>query len=733
MYIKEIETKVLELFRQYPGAELKIKEISSILSIKKHDYKNLNDTIRKLIKDNLLIKDKQYITSNLKTEAPSDVKTGAKNGGRNDSPKSRSNQHDQRDKSNAPLIEATFDATSLAKGYSFGFAITDDRDYFISSEDLLDAYHGDKIQIEGYKNKSGKYYGVVRNVLERVNTTMVGNVTRYRNSYIFVCDNHKIHTSITVNSPKQDIDQMKIEIEIVNWGDKKRGRLPLGKVLSVLGEAHDPEIEVLGVIKQFDLPLEFPDKVIDEATLISDKLDAEEVNRRSDFRDVPTMTIDPISAKDYDDAISFVKDESGYTLYVHIADVGHYVRPGTEMFKEASTRGNSFYFPKRVIPMLPEHISNNICSLRPEEDKLTVSVVTKLSSTFKILEQHAVESVINSDARLNYAEIDKFFETGELDQTDEVKEMLTESLKLSKALSAKLIKNGYINFKLPDVEYIYDDEGHLESILESEETDSHKLIENFMLLANEYVATFLKAKAKTTIYRVHELPDPDRIESLAKLLNFYGHKMTFDGTLNHSIQQLLKSFEGTFEEKVFNKMILRTMKKALYTVKHDIHFGLSIKNYTHFTSPIRRLSDLVIHLQLKSFLGNDGHKFASNTLVTLAETASEQEVLSDEAAREILNKMVQYFMKDRVGMEFEAVITGMNKSNMFATLLQYPITGVIKLSSIPGDYYTFDEQKMFMNGKRRKGVFKLAQKINIRVAAVTDDIYYEVMMDKNKK
>ena len=729
MYIKEIETKVLELFKQYPGAELKVKEISSILSIKKHDYKNLNDTIRKLIKDNLLIKDKQYITSNIKEE------THAKNDGNASSKttKGKDNNQSRDNKSNVPLIEATFDATSLAKGYSFGFAITEENDYFISSEDLLDAYHGDKIQIEPYKNKNGKFYGIVRKVLERANLKMVGNATRYGKDYIFVCDNHKIHTSITVHSNAKDIDGMKVEIELINWGDKKRGRLPLGKVLSILGEAHDPEIEVLGVIKQFDLPLEFSDKVIDEAALLTDDIYAEEIARRADFRNVPTLTIDPITAKDYDDAISLVKEKSGYTLYVHIADVGHFVRPGTELFKEASKRGNSFYFPKRVIPMLPEHISNKLCSLRPDEDKLTVSVVTKLSPTYKILDQYAVESIINSDARLNYEEIDEFFATGKLDQTAEIKEMITNSLKLSKALSEKLIKNGYINFRLPDVEYIYDDEGHLASIIESEETDSHKLIENFMLLANEYVATFLKEKAKTTIYRVHELPEPDKIQNVAKLLGYYGHQMKFDGTLNHSIQEVLKSFEGTFEEKVFNKMILRAMKKAQYTVKHGVHFGLSIQNYTHFTSPIRRLSDLVIHLQLKSFLGEDGHKFNSNTLVSLAETASTQEVLSDEASREILNKMVQYFMKDRIGQEYEAIITGMNKSNIFATLLQYPITGVIKLSNIPGDFYVLDEEKMIINGKRRKGIFKLAQKIDIRVAAVTDDIYYDIMLHKKEK
>ena len=716
MYIRELGEKVLTLFSQYPGAQLKIKEISSILTIKKHDYKNLNDTVRKLIKDNLLVKEGQYITG-----SPNIVSQETKSTAKKSSKKSYKD-------SNIKLIQATFDATSLAKGYSFGFAITEENDYFVSSEDLLNAYHGDKVEIAPFKQKNGKFYGVVKNVLERANNKMVGNATRYGKSYIFVCDNHKIHTSIIVSSPNQNIDNMKVEIEITNWGDKKKGALPSGKVLSILGEAHDPEIEVLGVIKQFNLPLEFPQKVIGEAANLSEFIPLEEKEKRSDFRDIITLTIDPISAKDYDDAISLVKEDFGFTHYVHIADVGHYVKPGTELFKEATKRGNSFYFPKRVIPMLPEQISNKICSLRPDEEKLTLSVVTKLNHKYDIIEQYAVESIINSDARLNYEEVDKFFETNELDQSDEVKDLLTESLKISKSLSQKLKNKGYINFRLPDVEYIYDEEGHLDAIKESEETDSHKLIENFMLLANEYVATYLREKTKTTIYRVHELPDKERIENVAKLLNYYGHKMKFDGTLNHSIQEVLKSFEGSFEEKVFNKMILRAMKKALYTTKHDIHFGLSIENYTHFTSPIRRLSDLVIHLQLKSFLGKDGYKFRSKSLVDLADTASQQEVLSDEAYREILKKMVQYFMKDRIGKEYEAIVTGMNNSNMFVTLLKYPITGVVKLSSIPGDYYVVDDEKMIITGKKKNRQFKLAQKVDIRVSAVTDDIYFDILL-----
>lgn len=715
MYIKEIGDKVLKLFSQYPGAQLKAKEISSILSIKKHDYKNMNDTIRKLVKDNLLLKEGQYITSSNQTI--SEVNKTIKR----DNTKKRQTE-------DIKLIDAVFDATSLAKGYSFGFAVTDEQDYFISSEDLNNAYHGDKIQIAPFKQKSGKYYGVVKNVVERANTRMIGNATKYGNSYIFICDNHKIHTSIIVENPSQNIDNLKVEISITNWGDQRRNKLPSGKLISILGEANDPEIEVLGVIKQFNLPLNFPAKVIEEANQLSDSINQAEINKRKDFRNITTLTIDPISAKDYDDAISLIKTDSGFTLYVHIADVGQYVKPSSELFKEASRRGNSFYFPKRVIPMLPEQISNKICSLRPDEDKLTLSVVTELDKDYNIIKQYAVESIINSDARLNYEEVDEYFTNNVLDQTDEIKDMLNDSLKLSLYLSERNKKKGYINFRLPDVEYIYDEQGRLDSIVENEETASHKLIENFMLLANEFVASYLKKETKTTIYRVHELPDKEKIEKVSKLLSYYGHRIVFDGTLNHSIQEVLKSFEGQLEEKVFNKMILRAMKKAQYTTKHDIHFGLAIENYTHFTSPIRRLSDLVIHLQLKNLIGHDGWNFKANTLNNLAEIATSQEILSDEAYREILNKMVQYFMKERIGNEYKGIVSGMNSSNIFITLVKYPITGVVRLSSIPGDYYVVDEEKMIASGKKKKRQFKLAQALDIKVSAVTDDIYFDIIL-----
>jgi ribonuclease R len=701
----ELEKKIVSLFKKYPGANLTIKEIATILRIRKHDFRNVKDTTNKLAKQGFLKRDKKLFSLD----------------------KSKKAGKRRREANPELLVEGTFDATSLAKGYSFAFVITDDGDYFISNEDTNGAYHGDKVLVEPYKNRKDKKYGVVRKITQRVNEDMVGNVTQVNHEYLFLCDNHKIHTSIRVKSPQEDINNKKVRIIIDNWGNHHAGKLPTGKLVSIIGEAHDPDIEVLGVIEQYDLALNFPEEVITEVNDIDMTISESEIAKRADYRNLLTITIDPKTAKDFDDAISLVKEDDGFTLYVHIADVGHYVKPRMKVFTEAVKRGNSFYFPKRVIPMLPEQISNGLCSLRPEEEKLTLTVVTKFDNNLEIVDQFATESVILSDARLNYEEVDELFDNNIFMYNDEIKEMLYYAKDLSRKLSDNLYKSGYINFRLPDIEYLYDDDGHLANIVESEETASHKLIENFMLLANEYVATFLKEQAPATIYRIHEFPDKEKIQQIAKLLRNYDYHITFDGTLNHVLQRVLKSFEDKPEEKVFNKMILRAMKKAQYSTKNLSHFGLSIQNYTHFTSPIRRLSDLIIHLQIKNIIANSGYNFKNVKLKELAQIATDREILSDQAYRTIMKKMIMYFMKDRVGNEYKAVITGMNKSNMFASLENYPITGVIRMSNIPGDYYILDEQKMITFGRKSKKQFKLAQVINIQISAVTDDIYFDII------
>lgn len=707
MYDKRLASEIKLLFERYPVARLQLKEVISILGLSKRERRDIKDTLRSLVVDEILLKEGTFYISNRKKKTKKKEKRNS----------------DKR--TNAKLIEAVFDATSLAKGYSFAFANTSENDYFIAAEDTLSAYHGDKILIEPYKKRGNRLYGVVKEVVERKNVNLIGNLSKFASDYLFVCDNHKFHNSVRIQSNDVDLDKKKVEIEVTSWGNSKKGILPRGKVISVIGEANDPEIEVLGVIKQYGLPLDFSEEVKKESEDVNEIINQNEISGRKDFRDLITVTIDPITAKDFDDAISVVKDEENYLVYVHIADVGHYVRPGSEIYKEAVNRGNSFYFPKRVIPMLPEKLCNKVCSLRPDEDKLTLTVLTKFDSAYNIIHQEAYESIIRSNARLNYEEVDDYFEKNKIDCSDEVKEMLNISRSLSSALSQKAIERGYINFRLPDIDYIYDDDGNLVNIIESEETASHKLVENFMLLANEYVATFLKHKTKKTIFRIHEAPDIDRIEKVAKLLRYYGFPFSFDGTMNYSIQSALKALENKVEEKVFNKMILRAMKKAQYSVKHNIHFGLSIENYTHFTSPIRRLSDLIIHLQLKEELGNDGYNFKGDDLKKLAEAATGRESLSDEAYRTIMQKMIIYYMKEKVGEEFNAFISSMNKNNIFVTLDKYPITGVVRMSSIKGDYIQYDEEHMIAYGRKNKNSkYILGQKVKILVTSVTDDIYF---------
>ena len=706
-----LEYRIIQLFEKHPQATLKIRELSAMLHIKKHQFRDLHSAVKKLTNERILLKEGKYIVLN---------KYLKKN--------TKKTENDHRTSSRkGNLVEGIFDATSLAKSYSFGFVSTDDGDYFISSEDLDNAYHGDKVLIEGYVNNKGKKYGSIKNILSRASTEFVGNITLYGNEYIFNCDNSKIHTTFRVEKSELNLDKKKVALKILNWGNKEQSVLPKGKVVEILGEADDPETEILGVIRQFGLSLNFSPELIEEANNLSDFINKETKSSRKDFTKLLTITIDPKTAKDFDDAISLEKTDKGFNLYVHIADVGHFVKPGSELFKEAVNRGNSFYFPRKVIPMLPEQVSNKLCSLRPNEEKLTLSVITEFNPNFDIVKQYAVESIINSDARLNYEEVDQYLESGELNQSDEVKALLDNALKLSKMLSLEHYKQGYINFRLPDVEYIYDDEGRLSNIVEAAETDSHKMIENFMLVANEFIATYLKEHAKATIYRIHEFPDLDRIKKLSKLLKFYDHELKLDVPMNQSIQQLLESFDGEAEEKVFNKMILRSMKKAIYTIKNLPHFGLSIENYTHFTSPIRRLSDLIIHLQLKQLIGNDGYKFKKQTIFEYAKIATEREIISDGAYREILKKMVLYFMKEKIGNEYRAVISGMNNSNMFVTLMDFPITGVLKMSNIQGDYYVYHEERMQITGKRKKKTFRLAQQIDVQLTSVTDDIYFDLI------
>ncbi|MFO7897226.1 MAG: RNB domain-containing ribonuclease, partial [Candidatus Cloacimonadales bacterium] len=412
----------------------------------------------------------------------------------------------------------------------------------------------------------------------------------------------------------------------------------------------------------------------------------------------------------------------GYELYVHIADVAHYVKPGSEIFAEAFTRGNSYYFPKLVIPMLPTRLSNNICSLRPDEDKFVMTVRTKFDRDYKIVSQDVYNAVICSDRRFSYEEIDQFFDGANSSVEPDIASRLQQLLQLSQQLSAKRYAQGYLHFDLPETEYIFDEDGHVVDLQRSRETASHKMVENCMLVANEYTAKLLSSHP--TIYRVHESPTEEKISNLADTLARSNIKFKLNQNLSKSLQQLLESLPSKDYHRVFDKMILRSMQKAIYSTQNKGHFGLAMTNYTHFTSPIRRLCDLIIHHQLKDHLQMRQNSFDKKELWKIAEQASEKEVIADDSEREVDQKNKLLFMKKHLGEEFTAIVIGLKQNALIVELDRYPVTGLVEFSTVSDDYLSFKQEQMVVIAQTSGKKYRLTDKIKVFVNKVDDDIYF---------
>ncbi|HCX73311.1 MAG TPA: ribonuclease R [Candidatus Cloacimonas sp.] len=692
MYDKELAKKLKKILQEYIGNELKAKELASLAKVDKNKRKDVIHTLNKLRKNGEIgYNNHRYF---IPKKAPA----------------------------NKQLI-GTFDARPLAKNKSFAFVICPDYDVYISSEDTLNAFHNDTVQIDIKYTRKHKKYGIVTKIVKRFKEHFVGNVSKYKGRYYLLPDNHRIHSDFEIKKLNNASSGQKVILKVLYWGDRHLNKLPYGEVSEILGKAGEPEVETLAVIKDYNLPLTFPEAVIQELKDIEPEIRQQDYENRQDFRDLPTFTIDPASAKDYDDAISLIKNKEKWELYVHIADVTHYIHPQSQLFAEAVNRGNSYYFPQRVIPMLPEKISNKICSLRPYEDKLTLTVKTVMNNDFKILNQNVYESVICSDARFSYAEIDDLFEGKQTDIEPELADTLKNMRKLSQYLSKQRIKEGYLNFNLPETEYIFDDEGHIIDLQRSRETDSHKLIENFMVLANEFIAK--KLSHKPTIYRVHEDPDEDRLYELQQLLKFYRIKMKLNDDLNRCLQNTLEKMPNAKYHRVFDRMILRSMKKAHYDIKNRGHFALAMNNYTHFTSPIRRLCDLIIHHQIKSVLSQQNDFFSKKDLAEYADTASEKELVADESEREIDLKNKIKFMKSKVGETYKGMIISVLPKSLIVELERYPVTGIVDITNLKDDYYVFYDKNMSFSGRSSGKSYKLMDELEVTVARVEDDIYFQ--------
>ena len=692
MYDKQLAHNLKKFLEDNKDSRYKIKDLTKLLRIRKHKHKDLIDTLFKLARnEEIHLKNRKYSAISIKT---------------------------------SQYITGTFDATSLAKNKSFAFVLGKEEDIFISSEDTLNAYHGDIVEVEVKYSRNHKRYGIIIKIVERKHDSFVGTVQEYKGKYYLQPDNSKIHTELLINELSNAKPGEKAILKILNWGNRDLQKLPVGNVIEILGKAGDPEVEILSIIMQYELPLTFPDTVLQELNDIHLEIPQAEIERRTDLRKLATITIDPASARDFDDAISIEKNNDEFTLYVHIADVAHYVSPGSNLFSEAVKRGNSYYFPKKVIPMLPEKISNKVCSLRPFEEKLTVTVKTVYKADFSIKSQEVLESIIKSDARFNYEEIDAHFE-GEKEIDKELVVMLDDMRKLSSSLSAKNIKNGYLSLNIPETEFTFDEDGHISDLQRSQQTESHKLIENFMLVANEFVAKRLSAKP--TIYRIHEEPGEEKLLKLKKLVGNYGLKFDLGEERHEALQELLSSLPDESHHRVFDKVVLRSMKRAKYTIQNKGHFGLALQNYTHFTSPIRRICDLVVHHQIKDKLNAQQERFDKNNLLQLAETATEREMIADEAEREVDLKNKLNFIKKHLGEEFDGIILAIRPASMIVELDRYPVTGIVEISSLKDDHYSFMEEHMRLVGRKKGKIYKLTDPVQVFVSRVDDDIYFQIM------
>lgn len=602
----------------------------------------------------------------------------------------------------------------------FGYVVIGEEhpDVFVRAKDLKTAVDGDTVSVSVLPGKHGEHpEGKVVEVLKRKRNQFVGKI-EVSGSYAFVVpDFRKLHQDFFVagDHMKNAHSGDKVIIEVISWGDGSRN--PEGTVVEVLGKAGEHEAEIHSIIAEFGLPMRFPPSVIDSSEKIADDISKTEIQSRRDFRDITTFTIDPEDAKDFDDALSFRKlDNGNVEVGVHIADVTHYVQPDSALEKEAVNRGTSVYLVDRTIPMLPERLSNELCSLRPHEVKLTFSAVFELNADAKIEKEWFGRTVIHSDRRFSYEEAQKVLDTGHGDYADELKALNQLALKLRD----KRFAAGAVNFETTEVKFQLDERGRPLAVIPKVRKDAHKLIEEFMLLANRQVARFVFFKNKgrdrnTFVYRVHDHPDEQKIHDFAVFAKKFGYRLDLNTqALSKSLNTLMHDIEGKPEQNVLEQVAIRAMAKAKYTTDPKGHFGLGFDHYTHFTSPIRRYPDMMVHRLLQHYLDN-GKPVERKSYEDKCLTASELEKRAADAERaSIKYKQVEYmtYAEDKM---YEGLISGVTEWGIYAEIIETRCEGMIRMSDLDDDYYEYDEKNYRIVGRRRKKTFTLGDHIRVRV------------------
>ena len=585
------------------------------------------------------------------------------------------------------------------RGFGFVRVEGEDDDIFIPGSYTKSALDGDTVQVlvkkEGGEGKRRE--GQVLNILERGNSVLVGTYTRSRNFGFVTPDNQKFTKDIYVAKAesKGAVTGHKVVVEITDFGDEQRK--PEGRVLEILGHVNDPGVDILSVIKAYGLPEEYPDDVMKQIENIPDEVEEKEKAGRADFRDLQTVTIDGEDAKDLDDAITISKEGNMYHLGVHIADVSQYVTEGSPLDKEALKRGTSIYLVDRVIPMIPHKLSNGICSLNQGVDRLALSCMMDINEKGEIVKHKICESVINVTRRMSYTSVHKIIEEkdeAERKEYEELIPMFELMYELADILQARREKRGSIDFDFPEAKIILDEKGKPIDVKEYERTQANRIIEEFMLAANQTVAEEYFWNELPFVYRTHETPDMEKIQNLALFIENFGYtlKIKEDEIHPKEVQKLMRSIAGKPEEGLIGRLALRSMKQARYTTECEGHFGLALKYYCHFTSPIRRYPDLQIHRIIKENI-HGGMKdkridHYQKILPEVAEQTSALERRADDAEREVEKMKKAEYMEQFVGKDFEGTISGLTTWGMYVELPN-TIEGMIRVADIPGDYEVY--------------------------------------------
>ena len=592
---------------------------------------------------------------------------------------------------------------------------------FVAERNSAHAMNNDKVRIAFYAKRRGcEAEGEVIEILQRANDTFVGTLEVEKSYAFLVTENRTLANDIFIPKDKLKGGKTgdKAVVKVTEWPDKAKN--PIGQVLDILGKAGDNTTEMHAILAEFGLPYVYPQSVEKAADKIPAEISAEEIARREDFRKVTTFTIDPKDAKDFDDALSIRPLKDGlWEVGVHIADVTHYVKEGSIIDKEAEKRATSVYLVDRTIPMLPERLCNFICSLRPNEEKLAFSAIFDITEKGEVGDSRIVHTVIESDRRFTYEEAQQIIETKEGDFKDEILMLDT----IAKALREKRFTAGAINFDRYEVKFEIDEKGKPISVYFKESKDANKLVEEFMLLANRTVAEKIgKApkgkKPKVLPYRIHDLPDPEKLDNLAQFIARFGYRLRTSGTktdVSKSINHLLDDIQGKKEENLIETVSIRAMQKARYSTHNIGHYGLAFDYYTHFTSPIRRFPDMMVHRLVTRYM--DGGRSVSETKYEdLCDHSSNMEQIAANAERASIKYKQVEFMSERLGQTYDGVISGVTEWGLYVELNENKCEGMIPIRDLDDDYYEFDEKNYCLRGRRKNRIYSLGDAITVKVA-----------------